>query len=741
MHGLQCAAKNIPTGPGTQSRDLNTMGAVQPAKEEAASTIPVTPFSPRLRYAIKTALALMLAYLLPMSLGWPQPQTAATTVMLIAATGMVSESLQKGVLRVVGTVIGAIIGLTLIAIFPQDRMLYLGCVSVIVALCIYLYNAYQGDSTVFMLSAAVIMMVFNGGDAEGAFLYGIDRAFMTVFGVLVYTVVASTIWPVKVINNSRQLAQLAIHQLGDNFERLLRRDTLANNESDDALANLLAATDKFQTHLTQVRGDTYAIKAYLKEWNTIAYCIEQIQAVLVPAMRHQNDHSVEYRRFLGHYDELMERLSDQFNAVSAAWCGNSAIIIEPEVELEYRLEQLASGSHRAAALVATRAETMTDLQALLRQLAGAINSLLYDQRDFKPAVERQGPPRFLWLDRENFKTAIRAFTTFWIAAITWIQFNPPLGFMFVTLCTVLIPLVSYTPVTPKLLIILFTLGFTFAVPSYVFLLPQLTHWIELAVFIFAYAFIGFFVFQGPISIFFLFGLFTLGIQNTMEYNFNVIALVVLTFYAVCAMQIISVNFPFTSNRARLFHSLNKRFFNNCATILKRNSAREPNSSDARLNIGEALLAKMQAWGPMIDQTYYTGFTAGAMLEFTQACDVLQGQLRVMHIRNQQARNNPLIQRASRKSGNNLMSSLCRTLARNETAETLRRFENARGSVVNVETRLDEFLSSQNLAQYATHELAQFYVHLNLYGMIYQSILRCEKAQRALNWQALTAHRF
>ena len=46
-------------------------------------------------FAIKTALSLTLAYMLPMAWGWPQPQTAAITVMLIAATGMVSESLQK----------------------------------------------------------------------------------------------------------------------------------------------------------------------------------------------------------------------------------------------------------------------------------------------------------------------------------------------------------------------------------------------------------------------------------------------------------------------------------------------------------------------------------------------------------------------------------------------------------------------------------------------------------------------
>lgn len=69
------------------------MGAVQ---NQIAAPIAEAQENLRLRYAITTALALMLTYLLPMPLGWPQPQTAATTVMLIAAKGMVSESLHAG---------------------------------------------------------------------------------------------------------------------------------------------------------------------------------------------------------------------------------------------------------------------------------------------------------------------------------------------------------------------------------------------------------------------------------------------------------------------------------------------------------------------------------------------------------------------------------------------------------------------------------------------------------------------
>ena len=55
------------------------------------SAIDAAPDYARSKYAIKTALSLTLAYLVPMSMGWPQPQTAAITVMLITATGLTSD--------------------------------------------------------------------------------------------------------------------------------------------------------------------------------------------------------------------------------------------------------------------------------------------------------------------------------------------------------------------------------------------------------------------------------------------------------------------------------------------------------------------------------------------------------------------------------------------------------------------------------------------------------------------------
>ncbi len=714
------------------------------AAQQQAQSQPNTDKRDHTRYAIKTALSLTLAYLLPMALGWPQPQTAATTVMLIAATGSVSESLQKGVFRLVGTLAGAIIGLSLIALFPQDRMLYLLIVSMVVAFIIYLYGAYQGDPTVFMLTSVVTLMVFNGGDAEGAFIYGVDRAFMTAFGVLVYTLIASLLWPVRMADNTRELAASAIKTLGQTFRQLDAGPAKRNPDNTLDAAELLAAQEAFQAHLGSVRHDAEGVKAYLAEWEAIAHYLQRLTADLLPPGQSRITDTPEYRRFIGNYDTVLDDLQQGFQQAASAIQGRKPAKTLTAPELAYNYEAISGQSHRNRALIASRGQLLENLQESLQQLITAVNSIAFDKGGFSPRDLPNSRPTFLWWDREAVKTSVRAFVTFWVAATIWILYNPPGGFMFVTLCTILIPLVSYTPVTPKLLFILLSIGFLFAIPAYVFLLPNLTHWIELGLFLFSYAFVGFFVFKGPISIFFLLGLFTLGIQNTMHYNFAVIMSIVLMFYIVCALLIISVNFPFTSNRAQLYAGLPRRFFRNCQQLVQRVDEQTYLGRQlvtTRLHLGDALTGKLQAWGAAIDPGTYDRNQQEAISAFTDSCEVLQGNLRVAAARNRRAGNNSLIKQAHRGGDKSLQWGLCEALASGSGERIEQAFALARSQVEAVDQRLDLFLRAKDMEQYSQKELADFYVFLSMRVAIYTSLVACQEAYNALDWAQLKQHHF
>ena len=380
---------------------------------------------------------MVLSYLIPISMGWSQPSTAAITVMLIAGAGGVSESISKGFMRVIGTILGAIIGLALIALFPQERVLYLLSLSLVLALIIYSYYAYQGDSSIFMLCAMVIMIIFVHGP-QNAFLYGIDRTIMTLFGILVYTFIGVFIWPIKSIVQTQQ----------------------------------------------------------------------------------------------------------------------------------------------------TR----------------AVN--------------------FIFLDTDNFKATLQLLTIFFTSVPFWIYFNPPGGFLLVTLATLLGLFTTFTPLKPSLLMILLSFGFLFSTVMYIFVLPNLIYAWELALFIFTYTFIAFYFLNPKITIFFLLGMFLLGIDNTMNYNFALFLNILLVFYIFLIILILFHNFPFSTKPEHLFLSSKKRFFKHLSALNKTNNRKKVEFHRFYLT---HLIKKMRLWASKIDYNYFDNFSQTQLNSFIDECELIISQ--------------------------------------------------------------------------------------------------------------------
>jgi uncharacterized membrane protein YccC len=93
--------------------------------------------SDRFKAAIKTALAVVLAYAVALSMDWNNAYWAAFTVALCSLS-TVGESLNKGLMRLSGTFLGGVAAITLIALFPQDRWLFLIGMSIFIGFCTYM---------------------------------------------------------------------------------------------------------------------------------------------------------------------------------------------------------------------------------------------------------------------------------------------------------------------------------------------------------------------------------------------------------------------------------------------------------------------------------------------------------------------------------------------------------------------------------------------------------------------------
>ncbi|MBY7699617.1 MULTISPECIES: FUSC family protein [Vibrio] len=721
----------------------------------------------KIKFATKVALSLTLAYLIPFAMGWPQASTAATTVMLIASTGSRRESLAKGTLRVLGTLVGAVIGLLLVGMFAQDRLLYMLSVSVVVSFIFYFRNAYQKDPTLLALTGVMVLMMSNGGDAEGAFMYGVDRAYMTIFGVVLYTLVGTFLWPTKTEQNLRQLieqlnqAQQALfNAILQNFEQktALQQDVVTNVEAtendeapsptiDELLEKVFAAQNALEQRFATVSVECSDVSAYMKEWQLAVHFNKQITQELSVAAHSHFSHQQD-RSCINNFDQATQEIQQLFKISQEMWANEGAAYRAQELNIEYNQAALADASHLVKGSALTLGHLLKLMHQSLSRLAESISCIdsVTNNVSFKQELPKQ-KSKFLWWDAENFKTAVKTFTTYWVAGLIWIYFNPPGGYSFVTFSTIFMSLLSFVPVHPFMLLILFTFGFLFAVPSYVFILPGLELGAELGLFIFIYTFIGFYLFKGPVTIFYMIGLFVLGLDNNMTYHFGILMTIMTLFYMVVFMIIFAHYFPFSSRPEHLFLTLKERYFRHVGDLFA-SYHQQSESSFKKLKRSLHLVTlnvsskKLMVWGSKINHKLFDKTPPETIGAFSKSCNALSNHVNILIAAEQKLLSNRLIKQLRGKHTDSILPLMAGALASHQTTDELNSvFEQYSQDYQSFENKLEEFFSELDLSDYAYSEIAGFYILLNLKRNVFEAINQCKQTYEDIDWVNLRQKRF
>ncbi|WP_447474437.1 FUSC family protein [Vibrio harveyi] len=721
----------------------------------------------KIKFATKVALSLTLAYLIPFAMGWPQASTAATTVMLIASTGSRRESLAKGTLRVLGTLVGAVIGLLLVGMFAQDRLLYMLSVSVVVSFIFYFRNAYQKDPTLLALTGVMVLMMSNGGDAEGAFMYGVDRAYMTIFGVVLYTLVGTFLWPTKTEQNLRQLieqlnqAQQALfNAILQNFEQktALQQDVVTNVEAtendeapsptiDELLEKVFAAQNALEQRFATVSVECSDVSAYMKEWQLAVHFNKQITQELSVAAHSHFSHQQD-RSCINNFDQATQEIQQLFKISQEMWANEGAAYRAQELNIEYNQAALADASHLVKGSALTLGHLLKLMHQSLSRLAESISCIdsVTNNVSFKQELPKQ-KSKFLWWDAENFKTAVKTFTTYWVAGLIWIYFNPPGGYSFVTFSTIFMSLLSFVPVHPFMLLILFTFGFLFAVPSYVFILPGLELGAELGLFIFIYTFIGFYLFKGPVTIFYMIGLFVLGLDNNMTYHFGILMTIMTLFYMVVFMIIFAHYFPFSSRPEHLFLTLKERYFRHVGDLFA-SYHQQSESSFKKLKRSLHLVTlnvsskKLMVWGSKINHKLFDKTPPEAIGAFSKSCNALSNHVNILIAAEQKLLSNRLIKQLRSKHTDSILPLMAGALASHQTTDELNSvFEQYSQDYQSFENKLEDFFSELDLSDYAYSEIAGFYILLNLKRNVFEAINQCKQTYEDIDWVNLRQKRF
>jgi uncharacterized membrane protein YccC len=700
-------------------------------------------FSDKLKFSIKVSLSMVLAYLIPLSQGWAQPQTAAITVMLIAAMGSVSESIQKGAMRVLGTMIGAIIGMTLIALFPQDRVLYLVSLSIVVTVVLYILRAYKGDPTIFMLTAITMMMVFKNGEVDDVLIYGLDRTYMTVFGIMVYTLVGVFLWPVKVQDATQQSASmLSLSQLA-----LFRQRDAVEVERSALHATLLEK----EIALTTATKDTGTIDITLSQWYSLVHHYKNINVQLTLLALHDKEaYHERIRLYIPNYDVLEREIETLFEKVENVWAKKEEIAIPQTFEVDYQAEEIKKLSHLERASLINSIQEMKRLHEELRLLAIKLNSVhsplpTHFNTDNIPAQSR-----FLWGDVEHLKGALVSFIIFWVATLFWITMNPPGGFTIVALATGLSVLTTFTPIKPSMLIVVFTFSFVFATVMYIAVLPHLHYGWELGLFIFFYSFVSFHLVNPKMTIFFLLGLFTFNIMNTMYYHFGIFLLILMIFYLFLILLHIFYYVPFSTKPERLFLVNKNRFFKLAYKLLESGRKRQEGKESMALRIIAkyaelhlvSTVKSMQLWASKIDTDYFNKIEKESLVTFTKECEKFAYLVELLYHRDMEVRENTLIFTLRKNYTLPYFSKLLQAYAEGKNVQEVESFWQDEDAIVKkVEESLSESLKQTDLEQYERKEIAQMYENISLRRNVWLSLFRCQKHMKKLDFKTLEESRF
>lgn len=703
----------------------------------------VFSFSDKLKFSIKVSLSMALAYLIPLSQGWSQASTAAITVMLIAAMGSVGESVIKGAMRVLGTIIGAVIGMTLIALFPQERILYLVTLSIIVAIPLYLVRAYKGDPSIFMLTAMTMMLVFKNGEVDDVFIYGLDKTYMTIFGIMVYTIVGVFLWPVNIEDTTRENALKLIEA-----QTRIFLDRHASKEKREAS---LALVVENEAQLEKSTMDTNSAAINMQQWHSIIYTNKNINEYLTLLSMHDKEaYTDNLDMYVSNYTLLESEITRLFEQIRLSWEKEQQIDITEEIALKYQTGKIKALSHIERASLITTMQDMQKLYKELRTLATKLNRIHSPLPTFFDIENLPDNKRFIWGDIEHLKGVLVTFIIFWTATFFWIQFNPSGGFMIVALATGLSVLTTFTPIKPSMLIVVFSISFIFATFMYVAILPNLHYGWELGLFIFIYSFVSFHFINPKMTIFFLIGLFTFNIANTMYYDFGIFLLVLLMFYLFLILLHIFYYIPFSTKPEYLFIVMKNRFFYLTQKMLERGRKEQQGKVSWFVILAAkysemhlmSTVQKMQLWANDVNVKYFDTIDKEKLFAFTKESEKFAYLVKLLYHRDLMMKHNPLIRILGKNYTLPYLSDLLGEYAKGKNINEVDNFwKDTQQTVHAVEAYLSGVLEGIDFELYSKKDIAELYENISLRKNVWLSLLNCQKMMKELDFNALKVSRF
>jgi uncharacterized membrane protein YccC len=358
----------------------------------------------RVRYGIKVGLAGLLALYCTLVLRLEHPNWSILTVVVMMNSQFVGSITIKAILRVSGTISGALLGIWLCGSYASSPVILLTAVFFVIAFATYKFGQYPASQTPyfhFLVGLTMLTVATYGIDApDQIWETGINRMLEVLVGAMSSLVVTSVLWPryarEEFFEAGRAALETASKLLSIETEAYVHGQKVAEGV-DQIRATFAQQLSTLRTLLQAGARESTLFRARLANYHAFLVSLTDLFQSALDLERRRQDES-----------PILVNLRDELEAVNAAIMEEFAILTQPRLRHEklppsqlkerFALLEEKVGAIRAGPEKPFLTLPMGVVTAFLGHFS-AIHAVCADLEDIRSAAE--GLPRFGQLPPEH----------------------------------------------------------------------------------------------------------------------------------------------------------------------------------------------------------------------------------------------------------------------------------------------------------------------------------------------------
>jgi len=532
----------------------------------------------RFKESFKTALAMTIAYGIALSMDWDRPYWAGFAVAMISLA-TVGQSLNKGAMRMLGTLMAVAVALAIIALAPQSRWFFMLLLSAWVGFCTYMMAGTKRQYfwQVGGFVSVIICMDSAPPDAINAFDTAILRAEQTGLGILVYSLVAVLLWP----SNSGKDFFAAAGSLASTQHQLykaylgLMQDKAGGDQAQTLRGREIQVQARFDVLLGAAETDDYEVLELRRQWRSY----QHLAADLTETMELWRESFTEVSELdLPHLLPGLEaygvEIEQRLAQIDRMLAGDAPRQMPQDLDLPFDPDEINRLSHFHKAAVAVTRSRLQDVERLTRSMFDTARDIKGFGKPAAPIQSVGGTSGYFLPDPDRIRSVIRIVVMMWLAYLALLFVDDlPGGTGFVAFASSLGLVLATTPqFSVTALFVPAGGGILIGGVLYIFLMPQLSSFAGLGLMIFAATFAIGYVFAAPRQVLgrllgLAFFLTISGISNQQSYSFLSVADTALMVGLIFLLFAITAYFPFSTRPETVFLGLLRRFFRSAEYLM------------------------------------------------------------------------------------------------------------------------------------------------------------------------------